>query len=245
MFALSFLSPRVFRARFRVQREAPAAVVALIVVALIAFGMMLAGVFVGTPAFATDGAATGACGNETGVTVVVDFTDLGGDIEIGCATEAPESGRSALTAAGFTSADSQPGFLCSINSMPDPCPTTFEGSFWSYWHSAPNGEWTSYQVGADTSTPVPGELEGWRYSDGTVGPRIEPAAVVVTEQVEPSAEPSAVAAPGPVTTSPSVATQSSTLVIITAGFAAIVAALAVWFIVRARRRSAGAGNDGD
>lgn len=42
------------------------------------------------------------CGTTEGVTVVVDFTDLGGSIEVGCAEGDPASGREALESAGFT-----------------------------------------------------------------------------------------------------------------------------------------------
>uniref|UniRef100_UPI0035683872 hypothetical protein n=1 Tax=Actinotalea sp. TaxID=1872145 RepID=UPI0035683872 len=45
-------------------------------------------------------AAEGACTDADGVTVVVDFTDLGGEVEIGCAT-APATGTEALQEAGF------------------------------------------------------------------------------------------------------------------------------------------------
>ncbi|TFC57835.1 hypothetical protein E3O62_11690 [Cryobacterium sp. TMT2-15-1] len=111
-----------------------------------------------------------ACAAGTGVTVVVDSSDLGGTTTTGCAPGDPETGRDALSSAGFTAQDSAPGMICAIDSLPDPCPTTFDGSFWSYWHAQPGDAWTSYLVGADASAPVRGEVEGWRYNDGSVGP---------------------------------------------------------------------------
>lgn len=131
----------------------------------------------GGPARAAESPHGSGCGPTEGVTVVVDFTDLGGSIEVGCAEGDPTSGREALESAGFTPTDSSPGMICAINAQPDPCPEEFTGSFWSYWHGE-NGEWTTYEMGADKADPAPGEVEGWRYSDGSAGPGLAPTAAV-------------------------------------------------------------------
>lgn len=115
---------------------------------------------------------------EDGVVVVVDFTDLGGGVESGCAPGAPANGRDALAAAGFASTDGTAGFICAIDAKPDPCPESFDGSFWAYWHATPGGEWLTYNEGADTSQPEPGSIEGWRYNDGATPPGIATADVV-------------------------------------------------------------------
>lgn len=120
------------------------------------------------------------CGTTEGVTVVVDFTDLGGSIEVGCAEGDPASGREALESAGFTPTDSNSGRICAINAQPDPCPEESTGSSWSYWHGE-DGEWASYGVSADKVDPALGAVEGWRYSDGSAGsagPGLAPAAAV-------------------------------------------------------------------
>src|SRR5690349_10703611 len=104
-----------------------------------------------------------------GVLVVVDFTDLGGEVETGCAEGDPASGRAALEAAGFTPADSSPGLICTIDGQPDPCPTEFDGSYWAYWQVV-DGEWEASMIGADEADPTPGGIEGWRYNDGSVPP---------------------------------------------------------------------------
>lgn len=105
-----------------------------------------------------------------GVTVVVDFTDLGGAVETGCAEGDPASGREALELAGFTPADgATPGLICTIDAQPDPCPTEFEGSYWAYWQVV-DGEWASSLVGLDEADPTPGGIEGWRYNDGSAPP---------------------------------------------------------------------------
>lgn len=138
------------------------------------FGAMLT---MGVSASAAPAPEGEACVGDEGVSVVVDFTDLGGGIEVGCAEGAPDSGREALEAAGFAPEDSMPGMICAIDSQPDPCPEEFDGNFWSYWHAA-DGDWESYMVGADEAEPAPGDIEGWRYSTGEEGPQVLPAAVV-------------------------------------------------------------------
>jgi hypothetical protein len=149
-----------------------------------------------TPSTSAPAGTGGACHDGSGVTVVVDFTDLGGQVEASCAASGYATGRGALLAAGLTPTDSKPGLICAIDRMPDPCPESFQGSFWSYWHAAPGGAWVSYQVGADASHPTAGTLEGWRYNDGSTGPSVAPAAVSATAAVAPSAAtPSAHPAP--------------------------------------------------
>lgn len=121
-----------------------------------------------------------ACADGTGVTVVVDLTDLGGAVEVGCAEGAPASGAQALVDAGFTDTRDAAQMICAIDGLPDPCPTTFEGSWWSYWSAGPDGAWVSYDVGPDQSAPEPGTVEGWRYHDGSAGPTVTPAAALAT-----------------------------------------------------------------
>ncbi|HMM81998.1 MAG TPA: hypothetical protein PJ998_02370 [Terrimesophilobacter sp.] len=190
------------------------------------------------PTTATTHAADGTC---AGVTVVVDFTDLGGKVDVACAEGEQPTGRDALIAAGFTATDSQPGLLCAINSMPNPCPETFQGSFWSYWHSSGNGEWTSYQVGADSSHPVAGELEGWRYNNGTTPPGIAPAdaasAVTVPSPspVPSDSNPQSAATQTDITTQRT--NQNTVLLVATVGFLAVVAAVVIVLFLRRRRAS--------
>ncbi|WP_407342934.1 hypothetical protein [Pengzhenrongella phosphoraccumulans] len=119
----------------------------------------------------------GACAGTSGVSVVVDLTDLGGDVAVGCAAGDPATGRQALVDAGFVVADAPTGMICTINSAPDPCPVAFDGSYWSYWSADATSDWTAYDVGADSSDPKPGAIEGWRYNDGSAGPSVQPAAL--------------------------------------------------------------------
>ncbi|KGM08503.1 hypothetical protein N869_10920, partial [Cellulomonas bogoriensis 69B4 = DSM 16987] len=122
-----------------------------------------------------------ACADaEEGVTVVVDASDLGGQVTIGCATGEVGSGTEALRAAGFTDERDEAQMICAIDSVPDPCPTTWEGVWWSYWTAESDGGWEVYEVGSDDSEPRAGTLEGWRYHDGSAGPVLTPAQVLAT-----------------------------------------------------------------
>ena len=118
-----------------------------------------------------------ACADETGVTVVVDATELEGDLTVGCAPD-PATGTEALAQAGFAEARDPSGYICAVGGLPDPCPTEFTGSYWSYWTAAPGGEWTAYAEGSDTAVPASGTVEGWRYGDGTQPPAVAPADVM-------------------------------------------------------------------
>ncbi|WP_447925937.1 hypothetical protein [Georgenia muralis] len=130
----------------------------------------------------------GACTGADGVTVVVDLTDLGGTVEVGCADGDPATGGAALESAGFVPTDSSPGFICAIEGLPDPCPEEFDGSYWSYWTAEAAGDWVAQTEGADTTDPVPGSFEGWRYNDGSTGPGVAPAALAGTAMDSPTAD---------------------------------------------------------
>ena len=104
------------------------------------------------------------------VTVVVDFTDLGGQVESGCATPGA-TGSEALVEAGFTDTRDDFTMICAINAQPDPCPAEFTGVYWSYWYAA-DGVWQSYLEGSDTVVTTAAGIEGWRYFDGSAGPQV-------------------------------------------------------------------------
>lgn len=203
----------------------------------------LLGVAIAVAAPVMASAATpGACTDEEGVAVVVDFTDVGGDIVTRCAPADPASGREALDAAGFTLTESQPGLICAIDSRPDPCPETFDGSYWSYWHSTRNGDWTSYLVGADSSDPVPGELEGWRYNDGSTGPGLAPAEAAAS-LLTPTSTPTPTPTPMPTTSAvdgtgsaPTATPGNDAVLFAGLGIGALVILAAILAVVASRRR---------
>jgi len=180
---------------------------------------------------------SGPCTAPDGVTVVVDFTDLGGQVEVGCAVT-PANGTAALEAAGFADTRDAAQMICAINDAPKPCPATFAGSYWSYWHAAPGGAWQSYQVGSDQAVPTPGQVEGWRYNDGSVGPKVTPPVPIARPT---SASPSASAtlsSAGAAAPASDAGPSEGTL----AGLG-LLAVLVVLAVLVARRRSV-ASNDG-
>lgn len=104
-----------------------------------------------------------------GVQVVVDFTALGGGVQTGCAAGDPNTGIKALTDASFTYSyvPRQPGFVCRINLLPNPCTAPTTSAYWSYWHATPGGTWTYSTSGAGSHNPEPGTVEGWSFGAGT------------------------------------------------------------------------------
>ncbi|MDO8107726.1 hypothetical protein Q6348_11015 [Isoptericola sp. b441] len=128
---------------------------------------------------------SGACTDPAGVTVVVDATALGGDVQVGCADQAPATGTDALRQAGFTDTRDAAGMICAVDALPDPCPATFTGQYWSYWY-AQDGTWVAYQEGSDTAAPAPGSVEGWRWSDGSAGPQVDLATLAATPSASTS-----------------------------------------------------------
>jgi len=196
--------------------------------------VLLVPLSVSTASAGTSGEAppAGACADPSGVTVVVDLTDVGGTVLVGCAPGDPATGRQALVDAGFRTADAPTGMICAINSAPDPCPVTFEGAYWSYWSAQAGAPWTAYPVGADSSDPAPGGFEGWRYNDGTTGPSVLPADLQKT---------TATAAPAPAPNDPATAQGPTPATI--AGLGLVTALLVAAVLVARRRRADGARRD--
>jgi len=116
-----------------------------------------------------------ACSGTSGVTVVVDFTALGGGVQIGCAPGDPATGLAALQGAGFTvTGTARWGltFVCRIDGLPtsatDPCVNTPPATaYWSYWHAPSGGAWSYSTSGASSYDPAPGSVEGWSFGSGT------------------------------------------------------------------------------
>lgn len=113
----------------------------------------------------TSPASAASC---AGVKVVVDFTALGGGVATGCAAGDPASGLKALELAQFPYAfvPRQPGMVCTIRSLPNPCSKPTTSAYWSYWHATPGGAWTYSTSGAGSYDPAPGTVEGWAFGAG-------------------------------------------------------------------------------
>lgn len=112
--------------------------------------------------------AEAPCRRSSGVTVVVDYARGGGGIDVRCAPGDPTSGLAALSLAGLPYAfvPRQPGLVCTINSVPDPCNGAPATAYWSYWHLRPDRTWEFSSVGAGGYDPAPGEVEGWAFGAG-------------------------------------------------------------------------------
>lgn len=126
-------------------------------------------------------AQAAGCTGTSGVTVVVDFTALGGAVERGCALGDPATGLAALQSAGFVATGTQRwglAFICRINGLPtaatESCVNTPPATaYWSYWHAQPGGTWGYSAAGASSYNPAPGSVEGFSFGSGAA-PSVTP-----------------------------------------------------------------------
>ncbi|MYS82713.1 hypothetical protein [Embleya scabrispora] len=117
----------------------------------------------GTPGFCPDG---------NGVTVIVDFQELGGTTIVRCAPGEQATGLAALKNAGMQItgvARWGEAFICRVEGKPgansEPCIDTPPASaYWSYWHALNGGSWTYSQWGVLNRKPPIGSFEGWSFS---------------------------------------------------------------------------------
>jgi hypothetical protein len=137
----------------------------------------------GAPAAATPAGTAGYCPGETGVTVVVDFTDLGGDVVVRCRPGETGTGLDALTGAGFTFEGTQrwgTAFICRLQGRPtadeelpvkgspdyqeqciDTPPTA---ASWSYSPAGTAASGPTAPSSAKTHRAIEGGFEGWRFT---------------------------------------------------------------------------------
>ncbi len=128
------------------------------------------------------------CTDNVGVTVVVDFHELGGGVQARCATGSVSNGFDALTKAGIDYQESSHvhGFLCRIAGRPadDPCTNTSPPSaYWSYWIAQRGGTWCASTFGAGNRTPPPGSIEGWSFAKDKASSMIPPPGYAVPAPV--------------------------------------------------------------
>jgi len=146
------------------------AVVASLVGAAAAAGVWLTG--------ASPAAAAG-CTGSSGVTVVVDFAELGGGLTAGCDPSVEgQRARAILVDAGYsvTMATKSPGFLCRVNGLPadDPCVEAAPADrYWSvWWADGQGGSWVYSARGVDSlRVPEGGYLAmAWHQGSGRSQP---------------------------------------------------------------------------
>lgn len=126
----------------------------------------------------------GFCPTGTGVTVVIDFQQLGGETLVRCNPGAtPGTGLDALKGAGIQVAGVQrwgEAFICRLENRPsaveavpmksDPgyheaCINTPPAqAYWSYWTAGNNCGWQYSQWGVKNRDAIPGGFEGWSFS---------------------------------------------------------------------------------
>ncbi|WP_392507440.1 hypothetical protein ACF3NT_10710 [Naumannella halotolerans] len=161
----------------------------------IALALTVIGAFAAGHGFArADTGAAGACSDDRGVTVVVDFGQLAPDPLIRCAADFERgSGLDALAEAGVqtegVASSAGDAFICRIDGEPsastdlsasgepgyredclDIPPTT---AHWSYWY-VEAGRWIESDLGARSRQVTKGGTEGWSYTLGE-GPNRPPA----------------------------------------------------------------------
>ena len=123
----------------------------------------------------------GPCLDNVGITVVIDFRELGGGVNVRCTAAAASSGLDALDLAGvaWEPVLRFPGFVCRIAGKPGPdteaCINTPPASaYWTYWLAPRGGQWCYSTVGPGTRTPPPGTIEGWSFALDKVGAGVPP-----------------------------------------------------------------------
>ena len=180
-------------------------------VALVAAGIAVP---VATASVHSASPANTPCLDNVGVTIVVDFHELGGGANIRCAPGPVTSGLDALDKAGIVweSVRRFPGFVCRIAGLPGPdteaCINTPPATaYWSYWVAPRGGSWCYSSRGPGSRVPPPGTVEGWSFSLGKVGadtppPSIPPPPPIEGESPNPvsGSDCGKPAGPSPVTT---------------------------------------------
>ncbi|MHA6524520.1 hypothetical protein [Tessaracoccus sp. G1721] len=167
----------------------------------------------------------GHCSTATGVTVVVDFQELGGGTVVRCVedVEAGTTGLQVLRLAGLSpegTIKEGPSFVCRIAGRPsatETLPVTGtdgyrescvqaapDTAFWSYWHADNGGSWAFSNYGASAREVIPGGYEGWSFSLNNTGssnpaPGVTPAHDVAkpTPSAKPTTPPPPTAQPAP------------------------------------------------
>jgi hypothetical protein len=136
-----------------------------------------AGLGVPTPAQAA------SCSTAHGVTVVVDFHQLGGGARATCdLSGAGKNALTQLTDVGYqlTYAQRQPGFVCRVDGAPasDPCINTSPAdAYWSVWWSdGKSGQWSFSSQGVGSLiVPAGGYVAlSWQGGSDRAAPRIAP-----------------------------------------------------------------------
>lgn len=189
-------------------------------------GGLLLTALLAVPSDAATSVTNGHCTDDTSVTVVVDFQELGGSTVVKCVSGLPtgSTGYDALLGAGLSPTGTLhdgPGFVCRLAGRPaatedipvdggtyreDCVQTPPKSAFWSYWQASNGGSWSFSNLGATGREVIPGGYEGWSFSlnneaSSNPAPRVKPSHAVEKEEPTPTSAPSTTrpAAPPPAT----------------------------------------------
>lgn len=147
-------------------------------------------------------ASAAACSSADGVTVVVDFHELGGGVQQVC--DAGGAGHSAgdqFAESGFTltRVQRQPGFVCRVNGAPsqDPCVNTPPAdAYWGvWWSNGTSGTWTYASQGVDSLEVPAGGYVALSWNDSAT--KSPPGATPSPHPADPIPSPSATPHPTP------------------------------------------------
>ncbi|GAW51330.1 MULTISPECIES: hypothetical protein [unclassified Nocardioides] len=136
-------------------------------------------------------ASAATCSSADGVSVVVDFHELGGGVRTACVPDGGEQRASSLfPAAGFplTYVQRQPGFVCTVSGAPadDPCVNTPPAdAYWGLWWSdGRSGSWTYASTSAAGLTVPDGGYVAFSWNGSST--RSTPGAAPATHPTQPT-----------------------------------------------------------
>ncbi|RYB95281.1 hypothetical protein EUA93_13605 [Nocardioides oleivorans] len=144
-------------------------------------------------------ASAATCTSSGGVSVVVDFRELGGGVITGCAADGGGKSAAAIfqsVGITLTYAQQSPGFVCRVNGAPaaDPCRNTSPANAtWGLWWSdGTKAAWTYSPYGVGALTVPDGGSVGWSWQqDRPSGGAVPPGAAPPVNPASPTASPSA------------------------------------------------------
>jgi len=146
-------------------------------------------------------AQAATCGSAHGVSVVVDFHQLGGGVQTACDVKgAGRTGDRQLKDVGHTLTwvQRQPGFVCRVDGLPtqddDPCLNTPpDNAYWSVWWSdGKSGTWSYSSLGVGSlKVPDGGYVAlSWQGQDAKALPGVTPEAHASGPSSSPTHRPS-------------------------------------------------------
>lgn len=166
-------------------------------------------------------ASAATCSTASGVSVIVDFKQLGGGIQGTCvAGGGGQRASSLFPTAGFPIdyVQSQPGFVCRVSGLPtasdEPCVDTPPATaYWGLWWSdGKTGTWTFSSYGVSSlKIPDGGYVAlAWKKGDAAAPPPGVAAAPHQAASPTPSASPTRTPSPSPTRTPTGNPTPTST-----------------------------------